>query len=146
MDFAWNQLMDVALDAAGYLAAGSLAVLVYRMANRRPAKEPPSPVLAERPNQPLEQYAEPARPKRPAMQYVNFASDIPAQTSSSKAARPAEPRPRPATHRQRAEITKLARQMLAAGTSNEKIQQVLPVSEAELALLNLSKNPVSRRR
>jgi hypothetical protein len=143
MDFTWNQIMDVALNVAGYLAAGSLAVLVYRMANRSPAKEPPSPVLATNPTLPLEQYAAPERPtdlRDPRMQFVSLAGETPAQTPDSPSASPTKPKPRPATHRQRAEVIKLARQMVAAGATNENIQKVLPVSETELALLKLGNN------
>jgi hypothetical protein len=45
-----------------------------------------------------------------------------------------------AARRDRADIIRIAKEMMKAGATAEKIKGVIPISEAELSLLSIGKN------
>jgi hypothetical protein len=71
---------------------------------------------------------------REKIQFVKFGKN---ETSSSAAVMPMGEVN--TLKRNRGKVISLARQMLEAGTSKERIKELLPVTEAELALLQSEK-------
>ncbi len=125
----WNgQIMDVGLTVTGYLAAAGLGMLLHATFAGLRRRAVIAPVVS----------TESARiamaEQASSLQYI----DLRRQGGGSvMAAEPSAPRsavPRPG-RRDRVEIVRLARQMLLAGTPAERVRQTLPISEAELTLL-----------
>ncbi len=135
MEFSTNLILDMALNIAGYLTAGVLSVVVYGMiSNRRSERKLAAPMASADPGKTVT--SQPVEPVR----FVNFArngSVPPAETTSSR--RNAAPAPR-VERADRADILRIAREMLKAGVTNDRIQRVLPVSETELELLSYQGN------
>ncbi|HOD65168.1 MAG TPA: hypothetical protein PLR32_06870 [candidate division Zixibacteria bacterium] len=118
--------IDLALTATGYLAAGALSMVMYSMFRRktRPgAAEAPSPAAAPAPAPPLA-----ADRPRDDVRYVGFGE------------RAAAGEPAASLRRNRAEVLRLARGMLRTGATDAEIKAVLPVSDAELAVLNYERS------
>ncbi len=136
MDISSDFFVDMFLNLVGYLAAGALGVIVYptlaRWLKRHFVVVAPLPVKSAqtRANETASSSAQflrlgsPSIETRPAPGAA--ASGIPRTTASNQ--------------RDRVDIIRIAREMLKAGADNKRIQQVLPVSEAELALLNFQNN------
>lgn len=136
MDISSDFFVDMFLNLVGYLAAGALGVVVYptlaRWLKRHFAVVAPLPVTSAQ--------AETKETASSAAQFLRLGSPS-IETRSAPGAVAAEaPRTTAADHRNRVDIIRIAREMLKAGADNKRIQQVLPVSEAELALLNFQNN------
>jgi len=136
MDVLNDQLIDIGLNILGYLIAGALGMLVYstfRRGDRAPAA---APVEAT----PTKENAEP-RPDRRSLEFVSFkqspAAEISEVTLPAKRSQPGVDRQRRVD---RAEIVRLAREMIKAGTPEATIRRTLPISEGELALLQIGKH------
>ena len=129
MDLSSSMILDMALNIAGYLAAGALSVIVYSALNNRRTETTAAPVLAA--NVPA---VTPPRPSESRGSFVSLATPdpTPCQQKAAPAARPART--------DRSDIHRIAREMIKAGASADKIQRVLPISEAELQLLTLKAN------
>ena len=136
MDISSGFFMDLLLNLIGYLTAGALVWTIYPIvkpwlerhpvAFLQPEVQPKQPRLVKQPaSEPqfmhLKNSTEKARPV--------MASDN-KPTKKSLVLRSSE-------RQDRVNIIKIAREMLKAGADNKRIQQVLPVSEAELALLTM---------
>ncbi len=136
MDISSDFFVDMFLNLVGYLAAGALGVVVYptlaQWLKRHLVVVAPLPVTLA-----------PAKAKKPASsaaQFLRLGSPS-IETRSAPGAVAAEaPRTTAADRRNRVDIIRIAREMVKAGADNKRIQQVLPVSEAELALLNFQNN------
>jgi len=139
MDFAWNPIMDVALNVIGYMAAGALALVVHRIFKDRsvgqvrianasfeigPQTEPDMAGTQRRPNRP---------------RFVKL-GEPPADPVSHRRVTIDRAGPQPSQTLKRTEIIRLAKRMLDSGAGEKRIQQVLPVSKAELVLLNNGKS------
>jgi hypothetical protein len=126
MDFSSQLTWEVALEVAGFVAAFALGLAVHALVRRQPQS-------AAQPRKAKQQESfsvELSKPRR--MQFIRFGEDagrVEAQASSATPDRSGNVR------LDRSEVVRLAREMIKAGTPNERIQRVLPVSEAELALL-----------
>jgi len=129
----WNkQVVDIGLAVIGYLAAAGLGMLLYsalagrrkrvkaETATRRAHSEGGTPRPAEL--EPQVQFVD-LRP-RPDSAPRRAEQTSPDGTVSSRDGR-----------RDRAEIIRLARQMLKTGTPSEMIRRTLPVTEMELTFL-----------
>ncbi|MDH3891271.1 MAG: hypothetical protein OEV49_09325 [candidate division Zixibacteria bacterium] len=136
MDISSGFYLDLLLNLIGYLAAGALVWTVYPIV---------APLLGRRPTASPQPEAQPSRPlpvQQPAVapQFMRLQQPTPsAETFAVDDDKPIE-RPsmlRPPQRRDRVDIIRIAREMLKAGADNRRIQQVLPVSEAELALLTM---------
>ncbi len=136
MDISSGYYVDLLLNLIGYLAAGALVWTVYpivapRLRRRsitlvRPEVPPNRPVSVEQP--------------AAAPQFMRLQDPTPtAQTFTADDEKPTEISSvmRPSERRDRVDIIRIAREMLKAGADNKRIQQVLPVSEAELALMTM---------
>lgn len=138
MEVYSEQIIDISLNAAGYIIAGGLWMLVYSAwQNRRAAKaaragrsqDEAAPVTA-----PL--VAKPAADHGGrSLEFVTF------RGASSKPAEPVGSEARATTavgerRRNRDEVFALARRMLEQGASTDAVKSELPVSDGELALLH----------
>jgi hypothetical protein len=124
MDVLNDRLIDAGLNALGYLIAGGLGVLIHSIIlDRRRATR----VVAEAPAEAVE----PARPTASkAPQFVSL------KTTSMTSQPVAAPSPETVPSRKdKAEIVRLARKMVQAGTDRKIIKRTLPISDAELNLL-----------
>ena len=136
MDISSDFFVDMFLNLVGYLAAGALGVVVYptlaRWLKRHFAVIAPLPVkLAQtRANETASS----------AAQFLRLGSPSIETRPAPGAATSSVPRTTASDQRDRVDIIRIAREMLKAGADNKRIQQVLPVSEAELALLNFQNN------
>lgn len=128
--------MDLFLNMIGYLAAGALVWAVYPMVASRMKRHTAAPTRPEiQPSPPL-----PVQQPAVAPQFMRLHEATPqAETFTVADEKPVERSSvlRPSERRDRVDIIRIAREMLRAGADNRRIQQVLPVSEAELALLTM---------
>ncbi len=135
MDISTLMLTDIALNLIGYLAAGALAVLIYaafRRDRRQAAtSQPAGEEVAEAP-------APIRRPERSKVEFVRLGEE--ADPSAAITGENLHAVDNPQFRRDRSEIFRVAHRMLDAGASQDRIRLVLPISEAELALLNLTRN------
>lgn len=136
MDISSEFYVDLLLNLIGYLAAGALVWTVYPMVASRLRRRSVTLVRPEAPP------SRPLRVQQPAdaPQFMRLQEPTPtAQTFIADADKPTERSSmlRPSERRDRVDIIRIAREMLKAGADNRRIQQVLPVSEAELALLTM---------
>ena len=136
MDVINDRIVDVGLNALGYLIAGGLGMLLYSTGQqwrRRRAADPVVATVAEDPNlKPVT--GEPGK----NIEFVSFGAEVPADIVPSA---PEVARLPGTSHRNRREIIRLAREMLEAGTAGTQIRRTLPISQSELALLkNVSSN------
>ena len=136
MDISSGFNVDLLLSLIGYLATGALVWTIYPIV---------APRLRRRPTtfaQPEVQPSPPLTQKQPAVapQFMRLQNPTPeTQTFAVEDDKPTERSSvmRPSERRDRVDIIRIAREMLKAGADNRRIQQVLPVSEAELALLTM---------
>ena len=121
MEFSSQLTWDVALEMVGFLAAFGLGLTVHSLLGRR--REP----TVEGPAAGTSTPAATTPPRR--MQFIRFGEEA---VESSPGRAPSAP----AGHRSdRTEIVRVAREMIKAGASRQRIQRVLPVSDTELTLL-----------
>ncbi len=142
MEFSQELLIDWALTAAGYIAAGALAVVIYSMFRER--RDNRTPARRAVPRFDLEAEA-PARPPRPTITLTRGP-----EAAEPKA--PTEEHETPSTYnrnnllaqegyrRNRTGAIRVARELVRAGATSEQIRAVLPISEAELAMLRQEAN------
>ncbi len=128
MDLSTNMLIEIGLDVIGYIAAGGFWMLVYSaiQKKRQPAPSEAGPSM----HPPVTPSLAPATTGG-ARSHLEF---IPLKTM------PNEDQTDRRTDRgrghERAVIIKMARSMLQAGSSAAQVRSVLPISDAELALLH----------
>ncbi len=128
MDVPKEILLDAAINAVGYLAAGAGTILFYSMFTKKnTTKQSPAP------EQQTIVAATPVTPEVPREtgQFVPL-SRLSVRTQEAEV---------PSTQklengqRDRQAIMRIAREMLKAGATVERIRTVLPISAAEVALL-----------
>jgi hypothetical protein len=133
MEISQDVIIDTILNVVGFLAAGGLAIIMYA-ALRRPKKEPSGTgkVNFQSPDARLNNPNDVSEGTR-RIEFVklNRSQD----SSSSLRAASSE-----IHRRNRVEIVRLARQLVEAGASAERVKAVLPISDAELALLTSHTN------
>lgn len=138
MDISQDMIIDVALNAAGYLTAALLSIVIYSIFFRRDRRQSES--LA------------PSAPQVQTPATRDF-SPVPAGSgefielgganvqfdsrSESKSVVPSQEISKTG-RRDRSRIVEIATKMLKAGAGVEKIKNLLPISEAELSLLKQS--------
>ena len=134
MDVINDHIMDIGLNALGYLVAGGLGVLLHSafMGRRRQVAGVPAPTpdIESQPD-------DPSRPStRQPFEYVDLRQQRKGKTDAAVgiASRPAAA----TAHRDRREIIRVARQMLKAGAAGDQIRATLPISQSELTLLQNS--------
>lgn len=142
MDLSKEVLTVLFLNAAGYLAAGGLLLVMFTLfrGRRKATSDSAGPDLQAADYRRGE--AGNIDGERRRIEFIKF-GEQPSQADATGAGDVHSRRApaRPATSRRnRIEVMGLARKMINAGASAEKISAVLPISEAELALLSSQKN------
>ncbi len=124
MGISQQILSEAALNVVGYLLAGALLTLLYSSLTNRGSKK-----AAARPATESVEKATTAGSRK--VEFVNLRAVPPADSrASSRTSIDAQSR-----QRNRAEVMRLAREMLASGTPRENVRSLLPISEGEIALL-----------
>ena len=133
MEISQDVIIDTILNVAGFLATGGLVVMMYSMF-RRPKKEPSwaDEVNRQSSDASLNKPSDVTEGKR-RIEFVrlNHGQEDPGPPPvvSSETYR-----------RNRVDIIRLARKMVEAGAPAERVKAVLPISDAELALLTSHTN------
>ena len=130
MELSREIIIDTLLNVAGYVTAGAFWLVIYAIfVNRsRQSAAVPTPQAVARETE--------SRPA-PAARRTEFVS-LAANASTRDADLEERDRLRAEAtryQRNRAEVIRIARDMLKSGTQREKIRSLLPISEGELALL-----------
>ena len=143
MDVSHELLIDVGLNVVGYLAAGLLSILLYsrfakstksEASNRRTETGLRLPMPS---HEGKHQTAEAGT--NPSLEFIELGNSE--DINVCKPAKPASRRPRVTEtyRRNRLKVISTARQMLNAGTPENKVKSLLPISDAELNLLMIGK-------
>ena len=135
MDFSQEFIMDIAINAAGFLTAGLIGMVFYALFSKK-SKTTKKEVLQEINNtlSKATQTVPTVQAKSsPSVKFIQLGANGKAveQPALSKENKPTQ---RPS----RKEVIQLARKMLEAGSTTDNIKRILPVSDAELALLSLN--------
>ncbi len=123
-------LIDIGLNVAMSMTAGGAWVVMYSMF-RRPNLAKVAQTGPKRFNQPESTNPASKRESRP-IEFVNLrqSADIEIDTSGNAGAVSSD-----GYRRNRSEVMRMAREMLATGSTREGIRRNLPISEGELAML-----------
>jgi hypothetical protein len=138
MEFSQQFLIDMALNASGYLLAGLLGMVVYAMFRKGRAAPSATPSHEEAAADEKATPPEPSGESR-KLEFIRLGQG-PDKISLAASSVPESGVENSARRRDRAETMRVARSMLKAGASHEQIRRVIPVSEAELSLLSMSKS------
>jgi hypothetical protein len=137
MEVHTEQIIDIALNAAGYLLAGGLWLLVYTAWQNRKAERTARALIAKpttaAPVATTVAASVPTEGRR-SLEFVAFRGEHRA-TGDTPAVEPTVLSGMD-RRRNRAEVFALARRMLESGASAEAVKLELPVSDGELALLH----------
>lgn len=131
MEISSGFIMDMTLEAIGYLAAGAFSIVVYSMFNRRRTTTATEAEGRER----IEAALAPER----RIQFVKFGQET-GRSAGAGNMSGREPVSPGVSRQSRADIIRIARGMIKAGATSDKIKKVLPISEAELALMSLQES------
>lgn len=142
MELSQDLIIDVALNAVGYIAAAALVMTVLSLFRRNSATAAAPAESTE-----VVEVAKTAPPPAPVklaagaakMEFLKLSGDSPAGAEEARAESAEDPESTEKTdsgRRDRSEIIRVAREMLKAGATAEKITSILPVSQAELAMLS----------
>lgn len=131
MELSREIIIDVVLNVAGYVTAGALWLILWSLFSDRgtvaAAVAPqPQPVPAARPTTD-------ARTER-RTEFISLTSDA-VRTDGEYEERDRLRADATRYQRNRAEVIRIAREMLQSGSSKDKIRSLLPISDGELALL-----------
>lgn len=135
MEFSQQLLIDWALTAGGYIAAGALAIVIYSMFTDKAKGR--SAVHQTVPRFDLATDA-PARPARPTITLTRGPEDVSAAPKEELLPLTTPNRnllAQEGYRRNRTGAIRVARELVRAGASSEQIKAVLPISEAELTML-----------
>jgi len=136
MDVLNDQLIDIGLNVLGYLVAGALGMLIYSTFHG--SRKAPAVVPVESAQTKGPQSTKVVSEKR-NLEFVSFRqADVVGENEISQSVEPT-PRIDRNNRADRVEIVRLAREMIKAGTNGETIRRTLPISEGELALLQIGK-------
>lgn len=139
MELSQQFLIDMALNVGGYVLAGALGIVIYSLFNRR---KPAVATVSDQSTSVTVDTAEPAPVRESSVRKLEFIKLGSIPDVAATTARPAvrEVVKGVAERRDRADIIRVARTMLKAGATHDKIKRVIPVSDAELSLLSMSKS------
>ena len=141
MDFSPEFLIDWSLNVAGYVVAGLLSVAIFSSFNRN--KKTAHQTITDKTEETNLSTKPVSLPKNyntnSKLEFIKLgetASDFSQDSTSKNNTNNLTG----VIRRNRSEVLRVAREMLNAGASPEKIKSELPVSETELSLLSLNKN------
>lgn len=134
MELTQDMIIDLALNVTGYLVAAALSLVLYSLFKRTPraagetstdtqTNTEKAPRPARRPEK------APARERedgRRSVQFVGFGGEAKQSAGGEDGS----------LRRNRADVLRLARTMMRDGKSSGEIKAALPVSDAELAVLD----------
>jgi len=131
-----NQLIEAALNAAGFLAAGLLMMVIRSMFNRTSQKQETASVPASDTKQNINSESPRAVQENPRadLEFVNL-------QSMAAGYRPATSKPADTNQtsmRNRREIIKMAKELLAG--NNGSLAESLPLTDGELSLIKQNLN------
>ena len=134
MEVPYDQLIDIGLNVLGYVVAATLGMLIYSAFRRRQpaASTQPTPMPQQMPQATAAPAGAVEGTRR--LNYVDLRrsdADEPNGDLAGAVSRTAGT----GTRRDRAEIIRLAREMIRARTPQETIKRTLPITDGELALL-----------
>lgn len=132
MELSRELIVDALLNVAAYVTAGALWLVIYSIVTNRSRQEAPAPkskpVLTDADSRTAGSTTRRA-------EYVSLAAAaVPRDADLQERDRLRSEATR--YQRNRAEVIKIARDMLKSGTHRDKIRSLLPISEGELALLS----------
>lgn len=132
MELSRELIIDALLNVAAYVTAGALWLVIYSIVTNRSRQEAPAtkskPVTVENDTR-----ANVSTGRR--AEYVSLAAaSVPRDADLQERDKIRAEATR--YQRNRAEVIKIARDMLKSGTNRDKIRSLLPISEGELALLS----------
>ncbi|UCG61016.1 MAG: hypothetical protein JSV52_11900 [Candidatus Zixiibacteriota bacterium] len=139
MDISQQFLIDMALNIGGYLLAALLGIVIYSLFNRRKkvaavACDEPTTANGDTPAASVETEVVPRK-----IEFIKLSEESdPTPNASGHARRPTAGDV--SRRRDRADVIRVARTMLKAGAPHDKIKRVIPISDAELSLLSMSKS------
>lgn len=140
MEISQDMLIDIALNAAGFLLAGLLGVTIYSMFKRTPktvkvieSESVGNGLPKEAPSQQAVVSSQNTVSTEKKVEFINFGQKK-KETTKRKEGISGN------SKRNRSEVIRMANAMLAAGNEPEQIKKVLPISDTELALLKLNNN------
>ena len=135
MDVPYDQLIDIGLNVLGYLVAGALGMVVYSTFQRRQAV-PAARAAAAVPTAKTRAAASTETPTEGPrkLAFVDFRRSDTSEPNGDLAGAVSRTSGS-STRRDRAEIIRLAREMMQARTPQETIKRTLPITDGELALL-----------
>ncbi len=135
-----DRAIDVGLNVIGFLAAGALMMVVSSMFRRNRRTETIDEVAAK-PEEALTvapgESESPGEHPRSSISFVSF-GDKPKRQEATVTERTSRTNA-PGGRRNRAEVIRLAKEMIDARKSGEEIRKRLPITEAELAMLDTEK-------
>ncbi len=123
-------IIDLGLNVVGYLAAGVLSLVIYSIFRRdrqpaTPKAEPAAAVAKSQATVATETPAPTAPSRGGKVQFVGFGE------RTEKPAAGTDP-----MRRNRADVLRIAREMIRTGSSSAEIKAALPISDTELAVLD----------
>jgi len=130
MELSIDLLANVALDVMGYLVAGVLGVVLYQLVYKNERRTTPVPVERTDAGEKSKNGSSDPKTVGKSLQFLDFHENKHNSSSDNKKSQGGNPR------RCRDDVIRLARQMIASGTPDARIRELLPITEAELALLN----------
>jgi len=142
MDLSKDVLMELILNVVGYLAAGGLSLVLYSLYRDRKKTALTTTGSKPQPGKEKHNMTGSIAGKGNTIEFITFSE----QTKNNDISNISEGNASPASmmtaasRGDRVEVIRLARKMIEAGAIDEKVRSVLPISEAELALLNCRKN------
>ncbi|HVP06961.1 MAG TPA: hypothetical protein VMS71_03890 [Candidatus Acidoferrum sp.] len=134
MTISQDMIIDVALNVAGYLAAAGLLLIIGSLFRRTPKRAKATAPVTESVAQDTLSRTERTTERR-RLEFVNLKSDTARPEDQSRPVQKAGREDIGAYRRNRVEVMRLAREMLEAGSTRERVRETLPISEGELALL-----------
>ncbi len=128
MGISQEILSEAALNVVGYLLAGALLTLLYSSLTNRGVRKAAAPAKSAQDAGEAGMSNGGRRAEFVDLRAVPTANSR--ATSSSRPTVDSQNR-----QRNRAEVMRLAREMLQSGTPRENVRSLLPISEGEIALL-----------
>jgi hypothetical protein len=137
MEFSQDNIIDLSLTIAGYMAAGALWTVLYSLFTR-PQKSERAVTASSTETDATRAAISDAVRERRSLQYVDLRGAASPQMATPQTTTPTNDRTGNRLdqyRRNRAEVVRLAREMLKDGRSQQQVRELLPITDGELALL-----------
>ncbi len=139
MELSQEFLIDMAINAGGYLFAGIISVLIYSLFQKKKPAVAVDELVAEKQTHTAstEKNISTALTNERKVEFITFGQEQQSYKKEPIIEKPEVPKENN-SRMNRKEAIGFAKKMLLAGASHEKIKKLIPVSESELALLSLN--------